>query len=61
MPLSLSFFALGMLFFVRDLFHRNIADTTILFFVVSVITFVFALLAEQLACLRREFNQTFIK
>ncbi|MBU1862821.1 MAG: glycosyltransferase family 2 protein [Candidatus Omnitrophica bacterium] len=57
MPVSIFFFMSGLVFFTRDIIQRNMADTTILLFVVSVIMFIFALISEQLACLRREINQ----
>lgn len=57
MPFSFAFAGCGMLFLLRDLVRRNIADTTILMVVMAVLMFVFALLSEQLACLRREINQ----
>ena len=57
MPISFGFFIGGILFLVRDLLQKNIADTTILLWVVGIIIFVFALMSEQLACLRREMNQ----
>jgi polyisoprenyl-phosphate glycosyltransferase len=57
LPVSYLFFFGGFCFLIRDIFQHNIADTTILFFVMGVITFVFALMSEQISCLRREINQ----
>ena len=57
MPISFGFFIGGILSLVRDLIQKNIADTTIILWVVGIIIFVFALMSEQLACLRREINQ----
>ena len=48
---------LSIIFLIRDFMQKNIADTTILLWVVGIIIFVFALMSEQLACLRREINQ----
>ncbi len=57
MPISFAFFLSGIIFLIRDFMQKNIADTTILLWVVGIIVFVFALMSEQLACLRREINQ----
>lgn len=58
LPVSFFFFMVGfVLFFFRDIPQKNIADTTILMWVVGFIMFIFALISEQLACLRREINQ----
>ena len=57
MPVSFAFFIGGIIFLIRDLMQKNIADTTILLWVVGIIIFIFALMSEQMACLRREINQ----
>lgn len=57
LPVSYLFFFWGLIFLGRDMLQHDIADTTILMFVMGVITFVFALMSEQISCLRREINQ----
>ncbi len=57
LPISLFLFLCGSLFLIRDLFSKNLADTTIFLFISGIVIFVFSLLSEQIACLRREFLQ----
>jgi len=57
MPMSIAFFIGGISFLIRDFIQRDIADTTLVLIVVSILLFVFALISEQLACLRRELTQ----
>jgi glycosyltransferase involved in cell wall biosynthesis len=57
LPISYAFFVIGTLFFIRDILQHDVADTTILFLVIGIILFIFSLMSEQLACLRREINR----
>lgn len=54
-PISIIFFAGAMITGIYDIFIRtNLTDTTLLFFISSILIFFFGLLADQLAAIRRE-------
>lgn len=59
LPVSLSLFLIAFLSGIYDIFFRplNITDTTILFFISSLLIFFFGLLADQLAAIRRELKK----
>ena len=54
MPLSIFFMSVGSLSLIRDICMVNIAETTLLSFAAGMFLFVFALMSEQMAILRRE-------
>jgi len=54
MPMSMFFFVLGGLFLIRDLLVLNINQASILLLSIGTVIFVFALIAEQISCLRKE-------
>lgn len=54
LPLSGLLFLIGLLSLSYDLLQLNITDTTILFMLASLLIFLFGLLADQTASIRRE-------
>lgn len=57
MPVVLVLFSLALVFLIYDLIRLNIGDSTVLLFIASVIVFLFALLADQVAAIRRELKR----
>lgn len=57
MPVVLVLFFLALASLTYDLIHFNIGDTTVLLFIASIIIFLFALLADQIAAIRRELKK----
>lgn len=54
-PFSLLFFLFGSIFLCLDIWlHNNIGDSTLLLLSVSMVSFFFGLIADQLAAIRRE-------
>jgi len=54
MPPSVVFLLVGTISFIRDLFHVNITQGTLLLLTAGMIFFFFALVADQIASFRRE-------
>jgi len=57
MPIVLVLLSLALASLIYDLIHLNIGDSTVLLFVASLIVFLFALLADQVASIRRELKR----
>lgn len=57
MPVVLVLFSLALASLIYDLIRLNIGDSTVLLFVASIIIFLFALLADQVAAIRRELKR----
>jgi glycosyltransferase involved in cell wall biosynthesis len=57
LPISYACILGSIVFLIRDIYQSDIADTTIVLLLTGIIIFVFALISEQMACLRREINQ----
>ena len=53
-PISILFGAGFIASLIYDIVQLNITDTTILLFLISMLTFFFGLIAEQVATIRRE-------
>lgn len=56
-PVVLVLFSLALASLIYDLIHLNIGDSTVLLFIASLIVFLFALLADQVASIRRELKR----
>lgn len=56
-PISLLLFIIGFGFFVYDIYHANISETTIFIFLSSLLIFFFGLIADQISAIRREINR----
>ena len=54
LPLVGIFAILGGVSFVYDLIHSNLADTTVLLIITSILIFIFALVSDELSTIRRE-------
>lgn len=57
MPVVLVLFSLALASLIYDLIRLNIGDSTVLLFIASIIIFLFALLADQVAAIRRELKK----
>lgn len=53
-PISLFLGFLGMLFIASDIFHKNLNDSTVLLILASIVVFLFGLMTDQMAHIRRE-------
>jgi glycosyltransferase involved in cell wall biosynthesis len=59
-PVSLFFGSLALIFSIRDLIQRNIADTTVLMWTFSILIFILAIVSDQLSRLSRQIHAYFI-
>lgn len=57
MPIFLLLFLSGLGFLIYDIANGNLGDSTVLLFVASIIVFLFALLADQIAAVRQELRR----
>lgn len=57
LPTAFLFFLIGIGFLNYDIFFQNISETTVFFLISSLIFFFFGLIADQIACIRREINK----
>jgi glycosyltransferase involved in cell wall biosynthesis len=54
LPLVALFVMLSGISFTYDLIHSNLADTTVLLIITSILIFIFALVSDELSSIRRE-------
>jgi hypothetical protein len=54
LPLVALFVMLSGISFIYDLIHSNLADTTVLLIITSILIFIFALVSDELSSIRRE-------
>ncbi len=53
-PISAAVGSLGLILFLQDLVKRNLNDSTVLLILASILIFLFGLMADQMAHIRRE-------